>query len=373
MQVALGLARRGLGNTHPNPAVGCILVRPDLNNRVVGRGWTRPGGRPHAETVALEQAGELSRGATAYVSLEPCCHHGQTPPCSDALIKAGITRAVIAMNDPDTRVSGQGIAALKKAGIEVLTGLCNAGAAYLNAGFISRTIRGRPYVTLKSATTLDGKIATATGHSKWITGPEARAAGHSLRANHDAILTGIGTVMADDPQLTCRLPGCETLSPVRIVMDTTLSITPEHAVIQSATPKRPVWIFTSRDIEPPEHAEILKRTEGVRIIAGPNDDNDSGNLDPSFIASCLADEGVNRLLIEAGGAIAASFLKQNLVDEITWFRAARLIGGDGKAAIGELGVDTLDTSLDLTRISARQVGEDVMETYIVNSDDHDIG
>ncbi len=372
MQVALGLARRGLGNTCPNPTVGCIIVRPDLNNRIVGRGWTQKGGRPHAETVAIEQAGDLAKGATAYVTLEPCCHHGETPPCSEALINAGINRAVIAIEDPDPRVSGQGIAALENAGVEVVTDVYEVEAGYINAGFISRNLRKRPYVTLKCATTLDGHIATSNGDSQWITGPEARAMGHSLRAGHDAILTGIGTVLADNPQLTCRLPGCDDRSPVRVILDANLSVMPDHAIVQSASPDRPVWIFTSRESDPPDHAEALKQKDGVRIVASPVLENDTGKLDPAFVCSCLAEEGINRLLVESGGAVAASFLQGGLVDEIAWFRAASIIGGDGMPAIGSLGVETLDASLDLIRISARQVGEDVMETYIVNRNDHAI-
>jgi len=371
MQIALGLARRGLGNTHPNPAVGCVLVRPDWNNRVVGRGWTQPGGRPHAETIALEQAGDCAKGATAYVTLEPCCHHGQTPPCSEALITAGINRVVIALEDPDPRVSGQGIAALEKAGLEVATDVSTVDATYLNMGFISRILLSRPFITLKTATTLDGQTATSTGHSQWITGPQARTAGHRLRATNDAILTGIGTILADDPQLTCRLPGCETQSPVRIILDAELSITTDHTVIKSASAEQPVWIFTSNATTPPAHAESLMEIDGVRVAASP--EQGAGYLDLVFVARCLAEEGINRLLIESGGAVATSFITAGLVDEIVWFRSASLIGGDGKPAFGELGVDTLDSALGLERISARQLGSDMMETYVVKRDDQKRG
>ena len=208
MRAAFALARRGLGNVWPNPAVGCVLVR---DGRVVGRGWTQPGGRPHAETEALRRAGALARGATAYVSLEPCSHWGRTSPCADALIAAGVRRVVAALEDPDPRVSGSGIARLREAGIAVETGLGAAEAAEINAGFLTRQRLGRPLVTLKLATSLDGKIATATGESQWITGPSARAYAHKLRAEHDAIMVGTGTVLADDPQLTCRLPGLSQL------------------------------------------------------------------------------------------------------------------------------------------------------------------
>jgi len=362
MQVALGLARRGLGNTHPNPAVGCVLVRPDWNNRVVGRGWTQAGGRPHAETVALKHAGDQANGATAYVTLEPCCHHGATLPCSDALIAAGIKRAVIALEDPDHRVSGQGMAALNEAGIHVTTDVCSADAADINVGFIMRVLKNRPSFTLKTATTLDSKIATATGDSQWITGPEARAAGHALRATHDAILTGIGTVMADDPLLTCRLPGCETRSPIRIVMDAGLSITNDHAIIKTSTIDAPLWIFVSEISTSIEDAVLRKFTEGIRVFYSPEPSN--GHLDPDFVAKTLAEEGITRVLIESGGTVAASFIAAGLVDRIVWFRSASLIGGDGKSVIADLGVKTLGAAPVYDRISARQVGVDMIETYV---------
>src|SRR5579862_7078692 len=213
MRGALSLARRGLGNTWPNPAVGCVLVR---EGRVVGRGWTQPGGRPHAETEALARAGRAARGATAYVTLEPCCHHGRTPPCADALIAAGLSRVVAAIEDPDPRVAGGGLARLRAAGLDVESGLCAAEAAEINAGFLSRLRLGRPLVTLKLATSLDGRIATASGESRWITGGPARERAHLLRATHDAILVGTDTVIADNPELTCRLPGLAGHSPVRV-------------------------------------------------------------------------------------------------------------------------------------------------------------
>jgi len=362
MQVALGLARRGLGATHPNPAVGCILVRPDLNNRVIGRGWTQPGGRPHAETVALKQAGEQAKGATAYVTLEPCCHHGETPPCSDALINAGVTRAVIAIQDRDPRVAGNGVAALQASDIPVSLGVCGAEASEINAGFLSRVTQSRPYFTLKTATTLDGKIATSSGDSQWITGPEARAAGHALRATHDAVLTGIGTVIADDPTLNCRLPGCKDRSPIRVILDSKLSITPEHAVIRSADEERPVWIFAKTD----QSESYPSRLPGVRLFLDSKSSHQS--ISPVFVAETLAREGLNRVLIESGGTVAASFVRANLVDEIVWFRSASLIGGDGTPAIAPIGVGNLDMAQRYECISARQVGADMMETYRAKPD-----
>src|SRR5262245_12025323 len=246
MRAALGLAARGLGRTWPNPAVGCVLVR---EGRVVGRGWTQPGGRPHAETEALGRAGDAARGATAYVSLEPCSHTGKTPPCADALIAAGIGRVVAAVEDPDPRVSGRGLARLRDAGIAVTTGVCAAEADELNAGFFMRVKLGRPLVSLKLATSLDGRIATHTGDSRWITGEAARRRAHLLRATHDAILVGTGTALADDPALTCRLPGLGERSPVRVVLDRQLRL-PAATKLLATAREVLTWIVTTAASDP---------------------------------------------------------------------------------------------------------------------------
>ena len=255
MRAAFALARRGLGNVWPNPAVGCVLVS---DGRVVGRGWTQPGGRPHAETEALRRAGALARGATAYVSLEPCSHWGRTSPCADALVAAGVRRVVAALEDPDPRVSGSGITRLREAGIAVETGLGAAEAAEINAGFLTLQRLGRPLVTLKLATSLDGKIATVTGESQWITGPPARAYAHKLRAEHDAIMVGTGTVLADNPQLTCRLPGLTVRSPVRVVLDRHLRITSTAHVIAEAR-QIPTLIVTLRSADPATARNFSRR------------------------------------------------------------------------------------------------------------------
>ena len=244
MMVALTLARRSLGNVWPNPAVGCVIVGADRS--VVGRGWTKPGGRPHAETEALKQAGSWAKGSTAYVTLEPCSHYGETPPCAEALIAADVARVVIAIDDPDARVSGRGIAMLKDAGIDVEIGVGAAAAKKINAGFLLHRREGRPLVTLKTASTLDARIATHGGQSQWITGEEARRRGHLLRKTHDAIVVGIGTALADDPELTCRLPGMEGDSPVRVVVDTHLRLPLKSKVVQSAK-KVPTWVVVSTE------------------------------------------------------------------------------------------------------------------------------
>lgn len=333
MGAALGLAARNLGRVWPNPSVGCVIVKDGV---VVGRGVTAPGGRPHGEPQALAQAGEAARGATVYVSLEPCNHHGKTPPCSEALVAAGVGRVVVACEDPDPRVSGGGIRRLRDAGIQVDVGLLEQDALDLNFGFITRILKGRPGVTLKLATSLDARIATVTGHSQWITGPESRARGHLLRANHDAILVGIGTVLADDPELTCRLPGLEDRSPVRVVMDSALRLPPTAKLVKGASDV-PTWVMTSPSADS-ERASALEG-EGVRVIRVPN--GTDGRLSVPKALSALAELGITRLLVEGGAAVATSFVRADLADRIEWFRAPLLIGGDGKAAIGSLDVDQL--------------------------------
>src|SRR5438105_7402435 len=253
MRAALALARRGLGAVWPNPAVGCVIVD---RGRIVGRGWTQPGGRPHGETEALGRAGEAARGATAYVSLEPCCHWGRTPPCTDALIAAGIRRVVVALEDSDPRVAGEGVRRLRAAGLHVDIGLCEAEAAEINVGFFCRLRNGRPLVTLKLASSLDGRIATRCGESQWITGPPARERAHALRAAHDAIMVGTGTVLADDPQLTCRLPGLAHRSPVRVIVDRHLRIPPTMRVITDVRTV-PTWVLTLPSADPARRQALL--------------------------------------------------------------------------------------------------------------------
>ncbi len=358
MRAALVLARRGLGNTAPNPAVGCIVVRPDLGNRVVGRGWTQPGGRPHAETKALERAGEGSAGATAYVTLEPCCHQGKTPPCTKALIEAGIHRVVVATTDPDERVAGQGITTLRQAGIIVESGLLGTEARDLNTGFISRITRSQPYVMLKTATSLDGRIATASGQSQWITGERARQAGHALRARCDAILTGMGTVRADNPQLTCRLPGLEDHSPVRVVLDPDLDMDEKAALITSAG-NTPTWIVTCSG----DQARIDRITAiaGVSVLSVEADNNGYPGLLQTLTQ--LAKHGINRLMIEAGSKLNAAFLKQGLVDEISWFRAPFIIGADGLSAVESLDLQNLVDAHTFDMTASFNLGEDRMDVF----------
>ena len=355
MRAALALARRGLGNVWPNPAVGCVLVK---DGRVVGRGWTQPGGRPHAETEALRRAGVTARGATAYVTLEPCCHRGETPPCADALIEAGVRRVVAALEDPDPRVAGGGIRRLRQAGVAVETGLCGKAAAEINAGFLLRQLQGRPLVTLKLATSLDGRIATRTGDSRWITGPVARARAHLLRAEHDAIMVGTGTVLADDPALTCRLPGLGRRSPVRIVLDRSLRIPAAAAVIAEAG-RVPTWVLTLSSADPARRA-IFAGAGATLIDIAPDP---AGQIDLALALAELGARGLTRLLVEGGARLAAALLQARLVDRLVWMHAPLLIGGDGTPAIAPLGLDALATAPGFVRISTEAVGADMMTAY----------
>jgi len=354
MRAALALARRGLGVVWPNPAVGCVLVGGD--GRVVGRGWTQPGGRPHAETEAIRRAGADARGATAYITLEPCSHDGRTPPCADALISAGIVRAVVAIADPDARVAGAGLARLRDTGISVECGLCAEEAEAVNAGYLLRQRNGRPLVTLKTATTLDARIATHTGDSQWITGAPARAYGHRLRATHDAIMVGVGTALADDPALTCRLDGLEDRSPVRIVVDSGLRL-PLTARLVATAQSTPTWIVCRADAD---HRRVSAlRDLGVDIIELPPDAD--GYPSPDSILRALGDRGLTRVLIEGGATLAAAFIRADLVDRIAWFRSAGLIGGDGIAAIDGFGVEELSAMARFRRVAAKPLGVDLLE------------
>lgn len=356
MAAALALARRGLGRVWPNPAVGCVLVRDGLP---VGRGWTQPGGRPHAETEALTRAGALARGATAYVSLEPCCHHGETPPCTDALIDAGIARVVVATPDPDPRVAGAGIAQLQDAGIEVECGILETEARLLNEGFIRTATLGRPLVALKLATTLDGRIATRTGESQWITGEAARRRVHMLRAEYDAVMVGSGTALADDPALTCRLPGLEGRSPVRVVVDGGLRLEPDSALARIAA-ETPTWCLTTTAESAPREALIRRGVEVVSIAAGAGD-----HVDLTAALEALAERGITRLLVEGGAGLATALLEASLVDRVYWFRAPALIGGDGLNVLASLGVDAMDQLRRLVRTSVETIDDDLLETYTV--------
>jgi diaminohydroxyphosphoribosylaminopyrimidine deaminase/5-amino-6-(5-phosphoribosylamino)uracil reductase len=351
MRGALAMARRGLGNTWPNPSVGCVIVK---DGRVVGRALTALQGRPHAEPQALAMAGAHARGATAYVTLEPCCFHGRTPPCTDALIAAGIARVVIAARDPDPRVNGAGVARLREAGIIVDEGVLLAEGADMIAGLTSRVRRGRPLVTLKLASTLDGRIATKSGESRWITGPEARRAGHALRGSHDAVMVGIGTVLADDPDLTCRIPGYKPVPLVRVVADSRLR-TPLTAKLVTTARTTPSWIITRNAADTARRAQLS--AQGVTVLDVPGSE---AGVDLRRGLEALGERGMTRLLVEGGGGLAASLLRADLVDRIVWFHAPAIMGGDGWPATMGFGVERLADMPRFVRHAARAVGEDWM-------------
>ena len=355
MALALALAERALGNAWPNPAVGCVLVK---DGRIVGRGWTQPGGRPHAETEALARAGDAAQGATCYTTLEPCAHHGQTGPCADALVHAGIARAVVALEDPDPRVAGRGNALLEAAGIDVTRGCMEAEARALNAGFLSRMEKGRPLVTLKLASTLDGRIATYTGDSRWITGAEARARAHLLRARHDAVMVGAASALADDPALTCRLPGMADASPVRVVIDGSARLRAGHALIAGAN-EHPTWIVSTEALGRGSRHEDW-RERGVEVMEVAPEADGRPALLPALEA--LAARGITRVLVEGGGRLAASLLGAGLVDRIEWFRAPGAIGSDGVPALAALGIERARDMPRFVRIALTPVGEDVLDT-----------
>jgi diaminohydroxyphosphoribosylaminopyrimidine deaminase / 5-amino-6-(5-phosphoribosylamino)uracil reductase len=334
MRAALALARRSLGRTWPNPAVGCVIVR---DGRVIARGRTQEGGRPHAEADAIAHAGEPLKGATVYVTLEPCSHHGRTPPCADALVAAGVARVVSALEDPDPRVKGQGHARLTAAGIAVDVGEGAALAAEINAGFLLRVKEGRPLFHLKLA---------------------ARADGQRLRATHDAILVGIGTAVADDPELTCRLPGLAGCSPVRIVLDSKARLAPTSKLATTAR-QVPVWLVCT-SAAPAAAREILQKAgvEIVEVAAGGD-----GRADVAAAGQALGARGLTRVLVEGGGQVAAAFLKAGLVDRISSYRAGLVLGGDGRSAVGELGFNRLDFAPRFRLVLARSLAGDTLETW----------
>ena len=328
MRVALGLARRGLGRTGPNPTVGCVILDPA--GRVAGQARTADGGRPHAETQALAQAAQRAKGGTAIVTLEPCAHHGQTGPCADALISAGIAHAAIATTDPDPRTAGAGIERLRASGISTEVGVLEAEARALNAGFIKRVTKGLPHLTLKLGLSLDGKIALANGTSQWITGPEARQRGHMLRAQADFLLTGAKTVLKDEPRFTVRIAGVSGADPaVGVVYDGERA---NQEIVSWVQEHRPDW----------------------RLLPG-------WDFEPHLRA--LAAGGCNRVLAEAGGGVARALLAEDLVDEIVVFRAGKVLGGDARDGVGLFGFTELAQVPQFGRVDVLALGPDVMEVW----------
>lgn len=353
MALAISLGLRGLGKCWPNPSVGCVIV---ANNRIVGRGRTADGGAPHGETEALKQAGDLAKGATAYVSLEPCAHHGRTPPCATALVEAGIKRVVIGATDPNPLVAGKGIALLEAAGIDVVTGVLQAQAEASHEGFLKRMTKGLPFVTLKLATSFDGRIATASGESQWITGPESRRLVHGMRANHDAVLVGGGTARADDPSLTVRGMG-DVRQPVRVVISRKLDI-PLGGNLAKTAQEVPVWICHG-----PE-APIKLRTVWQQLGAVLLECRVTGqHIDPMAALTALGDQGLTRVFCEGGGALAASLLKADMVDQLVNFTAGMALGAEGLPSISALDIYRLAQAPRFELVETRAVGADTMAKW----------
>ena len=356
MALALSLGRRGLGRTWPNPAVGAVIVKDGV---IVGRGWTQAGGRPHAEVEALRRAGEAANdatfGATMYVTLEPCSHHGKSPPCADAVIAAGISRVVSALEDPNPEVAGEGHAKLRAAGIAVDVGIGAAEARRDHAGHILRFTKGRPHVLLKLAISADGKAAAARRRPVAITGETVRDRVHLLRAESDAIMIGIGTALADDPLLTCRLPGMAKNSPVRVVADSMLRLPLNSRLVQSAH-DTPVWALAGT--QAPQEAEFKLLAKGVEVLRSPES---ADPLDLKDALALLAAKGISRLMVEGGPTLAAAFLAADLVDEAILFHSAKLVGPDGIDALDGAAMTALRERLN--RTSSEPVGPDRQELF----------
>jgi diaminohydroxyphosphoribosylaminopyrimidine deaminase/5-amino-6-(5-phosphoribosylamino)uracil reductase len=343
MKNALTLARQGLGRTAPNPSVGCVIVK---NGRVIARARTGNGGRPHAEFSVLEQAGSQSKGATAYVTLEPCAHEGETPSCARLLAEAGIERCVISTRDSDLRTAGQGVSLLREAGVQVSESVLEPEGYDLNRGFFLKHSENRPFVTLKTATTMDASIATSTQKSQWITGALARRRTHLIRSQHDAIAVGVNTVLADDPSLTSRIEKANK-SIVRIIFDTDLRLTGDEKIFEGRN-ENPVWIVTASE------DEFVH--DDVKIVrCNPHD--------LKSVMHHLSGQGVTRLMVEGGASLMTSFIKTGLYDQVIWFRAGSLIGADGLNAIQNLGVEDIDQKIELVHQDHLAVGPDIMDVY----------
>lgn len=349
MQLALELGRRELGSAWPNPAVGAVLVKDGV---IVGRGWTQAGGRPHAETEALRRAGAEAKGASLYVTLEPCSHHGKTPPCVDAIIAAGVARVVTTMWDPNPAVAGEGLARLREAGIEVASGLCEEEAQRDHAGHV-RCIRDkRPHVTLKLAVSSDGKTALAGRLPVQITGSAARTRVHLMRAMNDAVLIGIGTALSDDPMLTCRLPGMARHSPVRVVLDSQLRLPLESTLVASSS-ITPLWIIAAEDA--PRDKEQALQEAGVEVLRVARK---GSALDLHKALEALAARGITRVLVEAGPILAAAFLKESLIDEAVIMRSPTPLGADAIDAIEGSTLDAITASPSFKAFYEEKLGVD---------------
>lgn len=362
MAKAIQLAQKGLYTTHPNPRVGCVLVK---DQQIIGQGFHAKAGEGHAEVNALADANPHDViGATAYVTLEPCSHHGRTPPCADALIKAGIAHLVYGMQDPNPDVSGRGLTKIKKAGVTITGPILEADCEALNPGFIKRMREGLPYVRAKLAMSLDGRTAMASGESQWITGADARLDVQRLRAQSDAIVTGIGSVLTDNPSMTVRIDSNDqntdaknVRQPIRVIMDTALSIVPEAKIL---FPAQQAWLFSIEEEVETEHLDTLTK-KGVTVKFAPR--GHDGRLDLLDAMEQLADAGINEVLLEAGAELAGSFLQAGLIDEIIVYMAPKLLGSSARPLF-TLPLDNMDEAVELTLKSVRQIGQDIRLIYL---------
>ena len=358
MKNALELAARARGRTSPNPMVGAVVVK---EGQVVGRGYHQRAGTPHAEVHALREAGEKARGATLYVTLEPCCHHGRTGPCTEAVIGAGIRRVVLAMTDPNPLVSGGGVKKLRDAGIEVATGVLEEDARVLNEVFIKYITTGLPFIVAKAAVSLDGKIATRSGKSKWITGPEARAYGHQLRDWYDAILVGIGTVLADDPSLTARPAGGRGRDPVRVVLDSQARLPLQARVLNQDSRAPTVLAVTGR--ASPARVDALRQAGAEVLVV-----NEGPRVDLAELVRALGQRGITSVLLEGGAGVHGSALSAGMVDKVAWFVAPKIIGGrEAPGPVGGPGVEDPSEAAELERVRVSRLGADIyIEGYVTN-------
>ena len=355
MRAALALAYRAEGRAVPNPAVGCVIVN---EGRLLGRGWTQNGGRPHAETVALAEAGKQAMAATAYVTLEPCAHHGKTPPCAEALIKSGISRIVIAIQDPDSRVAGRGIKMLKDAGLEVIANVLTAEAQYLLNGYFRLRLDGRPMITVKLATSLDGRVALGNGVSQWITSQASRQRVHLMRSRHDAVLTSGATALADNPTLTCRLPGLDEIQPLRVVVSSQQGIATDSNLAKTTHKGKVLQLYCHAGADAPDAPDAPGGVEYVQVEADTNNKPDLG-----AVMRMLGGRGITSVMVESGGKFVASLMRAGLVDRLVWMRSPDIIGGDGLPAVDALGLKKLEDSRFFRRIGSNYVDTDTIEVF----------
>ncbi len=362
MELALALSRKGWGQCAPNPTVGAVIVRYSENSStIVGRGWTKPSGRPHAERVALEQAGPAAKGATVYVTLEPCSHHGKSPPCADALIEYGVSRVVYAAFDPDSRVSGRGLQRLKDAGIQVEQAPEEQvrKAEWIMKGHMLRQTDQRPFVQVKLGIDAEYKVSKGDGAPVWITGEESRTKAHLLRAQADAILIGRGTAQADNPTLTCRLPGMYNRSPIRVLLDKALQIPVTHSLFESVEDV-PLWICCDQEADQSKMAE--RETAGAQILKCKLS-AETGTLSIPSVLEKLAEQGITRLMVEGGPTVVASFWQSRLIDELVLFQSTRKLGEQGAEAVSGIGLEAVLNDPDCNLVMQRSVGSDTMKTY----------